>query len=332
MGRPGRAQRVRGGKSLYEQRFTLDSPTGAALNVRSVRARREPRGILLVQHGLSEHSGRYERFAGEMAAIGFEVFVHDHRGHGSTSALDAPLRRFAKTNGAAKVVADSHAVMAHAQTEYWGLPIVVFGHSLGGTIALNLAERHGAELAGVAIWNANLTFGVQERLAVQALKIERALKGSDVGSRLFARATFEAWGRSIEGAATPADWLSHDPAAVDAYLRDPLCGFTPTVSMAGDIVELVRQGGSAERLAQLSPDLPVHLLGGGEDPATAKGAAIEALAARLRVNGGRRVSAEVIAGARHETLHEIELYRAPAMASLAAWLGRILAEHPTLTP
>ncbi|KQT52800.1 MULTISPECIES: alpha/beta fold hydrolase [unclassified Aureimonas] len=315
---------------MYDQRFTLDSPTGAALNVRTARARREPRGILLVQHGLAEHSGRYERFAGEMAALGFEVFVHDHRGHGSTSALDAPLRRFAKSNGAAKVVADAHAVMVHAQNEHWGLPVVVFGHSLGGSIALNFAERHGAELAGVAIWNANLTFGLQERLAVQALKVERALKGSDVGSRLFARATFETWGRSVPGARTPADWLSHDSAAVDAYLSDPLCGFTPTVSMAGDIVELVRQGGSAERLTLLSPDLPLHVLGGSEDPATAKGTAIETLAARLRVNGARRISAEVIAGARHETLNEIELYRAPALASLSVWLGRILAEHPTV--
>lgn len=313
---------------MFDRRFTLDSPTGAALNVRTTRARREPRGILLVQHGLAEHSGRYERFAGEMAALGFEVYVHDHRGHGSTSALDAPLRRFAKTNGAAKVVADSHAVLAYARDEHWDLPIVVFGHSLGGTIALNLAEQHGEDLAGLAVWNANLTFGVQERLAVQALKVERAMKGSDVASRLFARATFEAWGRSVEGAHTPADWLSHDPAAVEAYLRDPLCGFTPTVSMAADIVDLVRRGALPDQLAKLPADLPIHLLGGGEDPATAKGRAVEMLAARMRVDGGRRIGVEVIAGARHETLNEIELYRAPAVASLSAWLSRILADHP----
>jgi alpha-beta hydrolase superfamily lysophospholipase len=295
--------------------------------VRVARARSSPRGLLLVQHGLAEHGARYERFAGEMAGLGLDVFVHDHRGHGSTSALDAPFRRFAKANGAAKVVADSHAVLAHARAEHPAVPVLVFGHSLGGTIALNLAERHAAEIAGLAVWNANLTFGVQERIAVQGLKVERAMKGSDVASRLFARATFEAWGRSIEGASTAQDWLSHDAAAVEAYARDPLCGFVPTVSMAGDIVDLVRTGGDETRLSKLPPNLPIHLLGGGSDPATAKGAAIEALAAKLRVNGARHLTVEVIAGARHETLNEIDLYRAPAVASLCTWIGRVLADH-----
>ncbi len=140
-----------------------------------------------------------------------------------------------------------------------------------GTIALCLAERYGAELAGLAVWNANLTFGLQERLAVQGLKVERAMKGSDVASRLFARATFEAWGRSIPGARTMQDWLSHDPAVVDAYARDPLCGFTPTVSMASDIVDLVRQGVDAAQLSRLPADLPIHLLGGGSDPGDGPG-------------------------------------------------------------
>lgn len=305
----------------------MDSPTGAALHVRVARASSVPRGILLVQHGLAEHGGRYEGFADEMRLLDLDVFVHDHRGHGSTSALDAPFRRFATSNGAAKVVADSHAVLAHARSEHPGLPIIVFGHSLGGTIALQMAERYGVELAGVAVWNANLTFGLQERIAVQGLKVERAMKGSDVASRLFARATFEAWGKSVEGARTPHDWLSHDPSVVEDYARDPLCGFTPTVSMASDIVDLVRRAGEEAQLSQLPTDLPIHLLGGGGDPATAGGEAVDALAARIRINGSRRVTSEIVAGARHETLNEIELYRAPAIASLSVWIRDILAEH-----
>ena len=62
------------------------------------------------------------------------------------------------------------------------------------------------------------------------------------------------------------------------------------------------------------------------------GRIISEAALSSRINGARRVTAEVIAGARHETLNEIELYRAPAVASLAAWLGRILAEHPKIDP
>jgi hypothetical protein len=64
------------------------------------------------------------------------------------------------------------------------------------------------------------------------------LKGSDVPSLILPKATFVAWGRAIKGHRTPFDWLSHDPAQVDAYIADPLCGFDASVSMWRDIFRL----------------------------------------------------------------------------------------------
>ena len=280
--------------------------------------------MLIVLHGLAEHAGRYARFAGEMAREGLHVYAADHRGHGSTSAFDAPLRRFAKSRGAQKLVADVHAVIDHAAIHHHDLPVVVFGHSMGGLVALNVGLKYGHSLAGLAVWNANPAMTVQERVAVLALKVEKALKGSDVKSDLFARATFEAWGKSIEPRRTMADWLSHDPAAVDLYLDDPLCGWTPTVSMAGDLIALVSHADHGVREGGLPAALPVHLLGGTEDPATAGGKALTALADKLRLAGTRDLTLKLIVGARHETLREIEPFRSTALASLATWLDRIL--------
>ncbi|WP_102958905.1 alpha/beta fold hydrolase [Mangrovicella endophytica] len=309
---------------MFDHRSTLDSPTGAALALYHAAAHGTPRGVVLIHHGLAEHAGRYEVFAGLLAARGFHVYAHDHRGHGSTVAPDAPLRRFARRDGAAKVLADARAVQLHAEAQHPNLPVVVFGHSMGGLVALNHALRHGPRLAGLAVWNANFDIGAQERLARVALRVERALKGSDVASRIVQSATFEAWGRSIPGRRTMADWLSHDPAAVDAYIADPLCGFAPTVSMMEDVVALIFAGGSDAGLAKLPVGLPVHCLGGTADPATRYGAAVERLAGRLRHQGLRDVTLELAAGARHETLNEIEAFRRPALAGLFAWLDRIV--------
>jgi alpha-beta hydrolase superfamily lysophospholipase len=294
------------------------------LNVYRARAQGTPRGVLLVQHGLAEHAGRYARFAGEMAAEGLHVYAHDHRGHGSTTAPDAPLKRFARSRGGPKIVADAFAVQDHAEIEHPGLPILVFGHSMGGLVAVNHAAAHGPRLAGLAVWNSHLTLGLEERVAILALKVEKALKGSDVPSALFIRATIDSWSRAIEPRRTPSDWLSHDPVAVDRYIDDPLCGWAPTISMAEDLVALVRSGHHAVRSCALPAALPVHLLGGSADPATEDGRGVERLAAMLQLAGSRNVSLAIVPGARHETLHETEPYRSAGMASLMAWLDRVL--------
>jgi len=318
---------------MFDGAITLDTRSGAALHVHHRHPVGTARGIVLVHHGLSEHAGRYAAFAAALAGHGFHVFAHDHRGHGSTTAADAPLRRFARRDGAEKVLTDCRAVHSEAIARHPGLPVVVFGHSMGGLIALNYAERHGDDLAGVAVWNANFTAGLEERVGRFALKVEKALKGSDVPSGILQRATFEAWGKAISPRRTMQDWLSHDPAAVDAFIADPLCGFAPTLSMMEDVMALIFQGGSDAGLAMLPAELPVHCLGGTADPATDKGEAVTVLAGRLRLAGLRDVTLQIVEGARHETLNEVPLYREPALAGLFAWLDRIVpagdtAAHP----
>ena len=313
----------------------LDSSTGASLAVRFWPAASATtptdhpaagtvRGTVLVFHGLAEHGGRYEGLAAKLSAKGFDVYAHDHRGHGATTARDAPPRRFAKDDGMAKVLADCRAVQVHAAARRPGLPIMVLGHSMGGLIAVNYAERFGSDLAGVAVWNANLRVGAAERVATIALSVEKALKGSDVPSAILQRATFDAWAKSVTSRRTPFDWLSHDPAAVDAYIADPLCGFSPTLSMMQDILALIFAGGSAAGLARLPHRLPVQLLGGTADPATDNAGAMRWLADRLRAAGLRDVTLTVVEGARHETHHEIEPFRSQAFDALSAWLDRIV--------
>ena len=304
-------------------RRTIDTPTGAAVNLHRVGPER-PRGVILLFHGLAEHSARYQAVARVLAEAGLAVYAHDHRGHGSTVAQDAPLRRFARKDGVKKVLADCKAVLDLAAQTHPGLPIFVLGHSMGGLIALNFAERHGRALTGLAVWNCDFRAGMTLKAGRVALAAEKALKGSDVASELFRRAMFDAWGRAIKDRRTPFDWLSHDPQAVEAYRGDPLCGFTPTISMMENIIEMIVEGGSQEAMSRLPKDLPVHLLGGTADPVTEGGKALQWLDQRLRGADLSDVTLRIVEGARHETLNEIDAYREPALESLTAWLDRCL--------
>ncbi len=306
---------------MFQETDHIATPSGATIALHHQSATSPARAILLISHGLAEHSRRYERFAVAMAGHGFEVYAFDHRGHGETTAPDAPLGRFARRGGARIVVHDLMAVHAETLSRHPGLPVILLGHSMGGLIALNAAVSHRQAFAGVAIWNSNFHPGLAGRAAQALLLAERALKGSDVPSQLLPRLTFEAWGRSIPGHRTLFDWLSNDAAEVDRYIADPLCGFDASVSLWLDIFELTFRAPSL--LSRLPADLPLHLVGGAEDPATDKGRAITWLAERARSAGLTNVTTRIWPGIRHETLNDT--IRDQATEEFAAWASRVAA-------
>ena len=299
---------------------TLASPTGAALCVYSCVPGAPPKAVIQINHGLAEHAARYERFARFLAGEGFAVYAHDHRGHGATKAKDAPLGSFGK-GGAATVIADVLAVHDLIRERHPGVPVLVFGHSMGGLIALNFAETHPDRLAGLAIWNSNFNGGALGRVAQGILKGEAFFKGSDTPSTVLPALTFAAWAKQIKDRRTDFDWLSHDPAEVDAYIADPLCGFDASVGMWQAVFSMIYSGGQSDRLSRLPRDLPIDLVGGAEDPATEGGKAVAWLGARMKAVGMSRVSCRILPGMRHETLNEIG--REKEMAALAAFAGTL---------
>lgn len=300
----------------------LESPTGASLALRHWRAPGPARAVLMICHGLGEHSGRYGGVAAAMATKGFATLAHDHRGHGLTTAPDALPGRFSWRGGADKVVADTLAIRDHAETLYPGLPVFLLGHSMGGLIALNVAMTAPERFAGVAPWNMNAVPGrFLAGLARFILKSERARKGSDVPADLLPRLTIQSWNADIKGRRTDADWLSHDPAEVDAFLADPLCGNPASVSLWIDIFDLIAGWRKREAYSR-AKELPFFLLGGGEDPATECGAAIDRLAKRLHKGGFTSVRFSIYRYTRHDTFHDRG--KEDALRELLGWCeGRL---------
>jgi alpha-beta hydrolase superfamily lysophospholipase len=302
-----------------------ESPTGASVAYHHFRAEGPERGILLVCHGLAEHSRRYERFAAAMAMRGYHVYAHDHRGHGETRATDAPLGQFARKDGIASVIGDVIAMRELAAAAHPEAPVILFGHSMGGLISLNAGVNHPEKFDALAVWNANFHPGLPGRLAQLTLKIERMLKGSDVPSGLLPKLTFDTWGHSIPGRRTDFDWLSHDPLEVDKYIADPLCGFDASVSLWLDALALSFRAPQKAHLDRLPHAMPIHLVGGGEDPATDQGKAVLWLAKHLKKAGFSNVTAQIYREMRHETLNEIT--SDAAIADFAAWCEKAVTNN-----
>ncbi|RLQ88210.1 alpha/beta fold hydrolase [Notoacmeibacter ruber] len=306
--------------SIQEEIF--QSPTGARLKLYVATPDEPPRAVVLICHGLAEHAGRYRPFMKALGNAGIAAFAPDHRGHGQTEIPDTPAHTFAREDGARKVLDDVAAVRAEAQRRFPDSPLVVFGHSMGGMIAINHAMNQPEKLAGLVVANSDLRGGALISLAKTVLAWERFRKGSDAESTVLKALTFDAWNKQIGENRTEADWLSRDHNEVDAFIADPNCGWAPTVSLWRDVFRFVEGGANDERLKNLPNDLPVLLIGGGQDPATRKAAATRELQKRMTKTGMSNVTLRIDEEDRHETLNETG--RDKAMADIIAWMTRVL--------
>ncbi|WP_291841961.1 alpha/beta hydrolase [Maricaulis sp.] len=300
----------------------LASPSGADLAIYTHEAEGTPRGIVHINHGLAEHAGRYARMAARLAARGYHVIAHDHRGHGKTEAADGGPRRFADKDGWNKLMQDVAAVHAEARRRWPGLPLVIFGHSMGSVIAFNHILRAPDSVTAAAIWNGNMALGGLKGVMRLILAIEALFGGGALAtSHMLDNLTFKAWNKRFPERRSDADWLSRDTDEVDAYVNDPLSGWPSTVSLWRDFLDGVAYAEDDNNLAALPKALPMHLIAGSKDPATEGGKSMQALARRLRKAGLTEVRLEVLKDFRHETMNEIG--RDAQIEAFADWLDQV---------
>lgn len=281
-----------------------------------------PKAVVQICHGLAEHSGRYARFAKALNQAGYHVYAHDHRGHGANISPHAPRGMFAQKDGHRVAIADILALNRLIHETHPNVPVVLFGHSMGGLLALNYTFTHSDTIDAVAVWNANFNGGIENSAAMALLKAERMFKGSDVPSSFLPKLTFRAWGNAIPNHRTAFDWLSRDPAEVEAYVNDPLCGFDASVSLWIDVFNMMKAGATDRNFANIRRNLPFNLVGGTDDPVTDKAKATRKLADRIEVMGFNQVTCTIYPGTRHESLNDIN--RSEVTHNFLDWLAEAL--------
>ncbi len=313
----------------FDIKTQIASPTGAELNLYIRQSAVPVRAVVQVSHGLAEHAARYARFADFLASNGYHVYAHDHRGHGSTRAPDAPIGRFANKYGVDLVIGDILAVHDRIAADHPDIPVVIFSHSTGGLIALNFVLCHSDRVSAAAIWNVNFSVGIFWRLAQAILVFERFRLGSDMPSRIIPKLTCSDWVRKIHDCRTEFDWLSRDPDEIEAYVADPLCGWDASVSMWIDCFELIFNGADDRKFASVRKDMPFNLAGSQSDLTTNGGKAVKHLAQRMRRMGFSNLVFRIYSETSHESLNEVN--HNIIVADLAHWLDELYFKRTATT-
>lgn len=248
------------------------------------------KAVVVLVHGISEHTGRYAHVAERLNDAGYAVFAPDHQGHGRSGGTPGNIGRMAW------VRADLDHVRRLGEAAYPGLPVFVLGHSLGGLIALDYVIDRGQEgLAGLALSGAAVDPSVGSALEKKLAPLLSALVPNapvvDLGS----------------------DGISRDPAVVVAYRADPLV-YNGKVRARSGAETLAATARVSARMGELS--LPVLIMHGSGDT-------LAAPAGSRLVNdriGSRDKTLRMYDGLFHEIFNEPE--QDQVLDDLADWLDQ----------
>lgn len=296
---------------------TIAANDGTALYVYVWKPEGAPKAIVQIAHGMAEHAQRYERFAQALTAAGYVVYANDHRGHGQTNPLGEDHGYFADTDGFRLVVADLAAVTEAAQAAYPGLPVFLFGHSMGSFLARAYAASYGSRLAGLVLSGTAGDAGALGKVGLGVAHAQSRIRGRRHISGLLNTLSFGQYNKEFAPARTDFDWLSRDPDEVDKYVADPLCGNVFTSGFWIDLLGGLNYIHSADTTAKVPKDLPIHLIAGSMDPVGGKTKGVEQVAGQYRKAGLRSVTTHYYLGARHELLNETN--RDEVTADVIAW-------------
>src|SRR5882672_10301764 len=116
---------------------------GVSIFTREWQPAGEPRGVVVIAHGLNAHSGLYDWAALQFTASGLAVYALDHRGRGRSEGERFFVNKFADWTQ------DLATFIDIVKTREPGLPVFLLGHSAGGVIACGYALEHQDEIAGL---------------------------------------------------------------------------------------------------------------------------------------------------------------------------------------
>jgi alpha-beta hydrolase superfamily lysophospholipase len=304
---------------MPESEFFFHADDGAKRLGRRWLPEGRPRAVVQIAHGLAEHSARYGRLAAALNPAGYAAYANDHRGHGPSSSAD-DLGHFADDNGWTKALGDLWTFNRLIAAEQPGAPIVFLGHSMGSFLGQAFVPEHSEALAGAVFSGSNGKPPPIAALGRLIARAERLRLGPRGKSALLNQMLFGDFNKPFKPARTAVDWLSRDPAEVDSYVADPLCGFPFTTQLAIDLLDALPALARPESLARIRKDLPVYVFSGEKDPV---GANLKGLIDAFAAAGLVRLTTRVYPGARHETLNETN--RDEVTRDLIAWLDEAVA-------
>ncbi|HPJ22377.1 MAG TPA: alpha/beta fold hydrolase [Clostridia bacterium] len=289
-----------------------------------IDVRENSRAVVLVIHGMMEHSDRYGHLRKSLLDNGFGYAALDLPGHGKSITNEKPAGYWPK-KGFEQCREEIGELISDIKSTY-RLPVILFGHSMGSFLSKGIISKYGSQLSGCILSGTN---DRQPALLLAAGRTISSLitgiKGEAHYSKMLHDMAFGNYNKRINPVRTSNDWLTTDEAEVDKYNKDPLCGFNCTVAFYKDFTTWLSKIYDRDNLSVIPDNLPIYIFSGGDDPVGNYGKGVASFRNRLYSLGKRKILLRLYEGKRHECLNERN--REEVLGHINEFCNEVLAER-----
>lgn len=282
----------------------------------------EPKALLQITHGMTEHSGRYGAFAQKMTTQGMAVAGFDLRGHGKNPST--PNVASFGEDGWEASLQDVRLFFDFLAARFLGIPHHMIGFSLGSFLLREYLGKwpDGVSSAIIMGTGNQPEFVLSIMMAIVKGQIKK--RGFDNTTDLVRQLSFGAYNQKFKPNRTVSDWLCADEKQLDDYISDPLCRKDISSGLFWQLLGAMKRTGGKDACSIWNKDMPVLLISGKNDPVGDLGKGVQSVKKQLDNAGMKHVSMHLLPGARHILLNEYECGAADQACSLMAdWLNNV---------
>lgn len=273
---------------MVTKEWKWKSHDGLDMYARSWAPEQQPKAVVCLIHGHGEHINRYNHVGEAFASAGYSMQGYDVRGHGQSEGPRGHIPSYES------LFTDIRDFLMDAKKQHPGLPVFLYGHSMGGNQVINYALHYPEHLNGVIASSPWL------RLAFAPTLVQATL--AQLANLILP--TFS------QKSGLDAAAISRDPDVVRAYLADSLVH--DTISARAFTV-IYTNGFSALKNAE-TLKIPALLMHGSADRLTSAEASQE-----FAEKAGSLVTLRIWDGFYHELHNEPE--KADVIRTITNWVG-----------
>lgn len=195
--------------------FSWDNPNKESIYARVWMPDLPVKAVIILIHGIGEHIGRYENVAQMFIDNQYAFIGADLIGNGKSGGQRGHVDSF---DNFLDII--DH-LLTEADSRFPGIPIILYGHSLGGSLVLSYAMKRNPSVAGIIASAPGL-----EVTKVPLLKV------------LVGKLMVSVYPRFSMTNSLDVSGLSRDPSVVQDYVNDPLVHPYVSVRLGLDLLSL----------------------------------------------------------------------------------------------
>lgn len=280
---------------------------------------KNPKGVIIIAHGMSEHILRYDQFATFLATRGFHVVGYDHYGHGESAISIDKIGIIEKYDFFDALIKGLKLVCDEIKEKY-DLSFYLFAHSMGSIMAQRYIQLYPDDFSKVIL--SGVTYNsFKVKAGKPLIHLIQKVKGKLNYSKLIYKLSIEPFTKLYQDEHKLYGWISSSPEEISKYANNPYCGAPFPNNYFYSLSKTLGKASKKKNIKMINPNTKIFIISGEKDPVGAFGKAAQKIN-KAYIKNHLSSEYKIYTGARHECYNEVENIKNIVYEDIFTFLNR----------